>query len=124
MAEIDATTFLSGANAEFIAELYGRYLENPQAVDESWRQFFAEFRDDPQAAKAERAGAPWARALPPLNGEAVAAPARAAPSAQPASAEAVREAATASIRALQLIRARSEERRVGKECRSRWSPYH
>ena len=105
MAEIDATTFLSGANAEFIAELYGRYLENPQAVDESWRQFFAEFRDDPQAAKAERAGAPWARALPPLNGEAVAAPARAAPSAQPASAEAVREAATASIRALQLIRA-------------------
>ena len=23
-----------------------------------------------------------------------------------------------------LIVARSEERRVGKECRSRWSPYH
>ena len=23
-----------------------------------------------------------------------------------------------------LTRARSEERRVGKECRSRWSPYH
>ena len=23
-----------------------------------------------------------------------------------------------------LILARSEERRVGKECRSRWSPYH
>ena len=23
-----------------------------------------------------------------------------------------------------LGRARSEERRVGKECRSRWSPYH
>ena len=23
-----------------------------------------------------------------------------------------------------LVRARSEERRVGKECRSRWSPYH
>ena len=22
------------------------------------------------------------------------------------------------------IRTRSEERRVGKECRSRWSPYH
>src|SRR5688572_33279639 len=26
--------------------------------------------------------------------------------------------------ALALDRARSEERRVGKECRSRWSPYH
>ena len=24
----------------------------------------------------------------------------------------------------QIIRERSEERRVGKECRSRWSPYH
>ena len=24
----------------------------------------------------------------------------------------------------EIIRARSEERRVGKECRSRWSPYH
>ena len=23
-----------------------------------------------------------------------------------------------------LARSRSEERRVGKECRSRWSPYH
>ena len=23
-----------------------------------------------------------------------------------------------------LLDARSEERRVGKECRSRWSPYH
>ena len=25
---------------------------------------------------------------------------------------------------LELIGQRSEERRVGKECRSRWSPYH
>ena len=25
---------------------------------------------------------------------------------------------------LKLARQRSEERRVGKECRSRWSPYH
>ena len=26
--------------------------------------------------------------------------------------------------AFYLVRDRSEERRVGKECRSRWSPYH
>ena len=25
---------------------------------------------------------------------------------------------------IHLFRSRSEERRVGKECRSRWSPYH
>ena len=29
-----------------------------------------------------------------------------------------------SQRAIQLKLGRSEERRVGKECRSRWSPYH
>ena len=29
-----------------------------------------------------------------------------------------------SSRLMVLDRQRSEERRVGKECRSRWSPYH
>ena len=29
-----------------------------------------------------------------------------------------------SFAELQLALSRSEERRVGKECRSRWSPYH
>ena len=29
-----------------------------------------------------------------------------------------------STKALTLDGQRSEERRVGKECRSRWSPYH
>ena len=31
---------------------------------------------------------------------------------------------TGEISALMLKEMRSEERRVGKECRSRWSPYH
>ena len=26
--------------------------------------------------------------------------------------------------AVHIVNVRSEERRVGKECRSRWSPYH
>ena len=30
----------------------------------------------------------------------------------------------AALRTAYHIRSRSEERRVGKECRSRWSPYH
>ena len=29
-----------------------------------------------------------------------------------------------AVMSVQMTRARSEERRVGKECRSRWSPYH
>src|SRR5205814_639415 len=65
MTGINGTTFLSGANAEFIAELYSRYLEDPAAVDESWRQFFAGFGDDAAAIRAERAGPPWSRPLPP-----------------------------------------------------------
>ena len=33
-------------------------------------------------------------------------------------------AATVEEYAIRLVNLRSEERRVGKECRSRWSPYH
>ena len=89
MDRLNGATFLSGANAEFIAELYSRYLENPEAVDESWRRFFADFGDDAQALRAERAGPSWARPLPPL-----AAPEPAAASAAPAaSPEAIQEAA-------------------------------
>ena len=35
----------------------------------------------------------------------------------------IRNASTAKHPSVE-IPARSEERRVGKECRSRWSPYH
>src|SRR2546429_2147317 len=35
----------------------------------------------------------------------------------------LRERGPARVEPL-LLRTRSEERRVGKECRSRWSPYH
>ena len=34
------------------------------------------------------------------------------------------EIAGKSARHMELSAERSEERRVGKECRSRWSPYH
>ena len=33
-------------------------------------------------------------------------------------------AAAVSAARLAILDTRSEERRVGKECRSRWSPYH
>ena len=44
-----------------------------------------------------------------------------------AQAQEIREALeqqTATSEILRVIVFRSEERRVGKECRSRWSPYH
>jgi 2-oxoglutarate dehydrogenase E1 component len=39
---LEATSFLSGANAPFIEQLYAQYLANPDAVDPSWRAWFAE----------------------------------------------------------------------------------
>jgi 2-oxoglutarate dehydrogenase E1 component len=99
MADIDRTTFLSGSNAEFIAELYTRYLEDPASVDPGWRRFFVEIADDPALIRAERAGPPWARPLPPIL-----APETAAPAAAPADEGAVQQAAIDSIQALNLIR--------------------
>jgi 2-oxoglutarate dehydrogenase E1 component len=79
MADLDGTTFLNGGNAAFIAALYARFLEAPEAVDASWRSFFSEL---------ER-GAPAAAATAPAAIDQAA----------------LRRAATDSICAMQLIRA-------------------
>src|SRR6202048_4615117 len=97
MADLDGTTFLTDANAGFIAELYARFLEDPNAVDESWRKFFAELGDDAAAALAELRGPSWGQPAPRLI------PERAASRA--IAAQALRPAALDSIRALNLIRA-------------------
>src|SRR5689334_6175349 len=39
---LDATSFLSGANAAFLEALYGQFLADPNSVDEGWRRYFAE----------------------------------------------------------------------------------
>jgi len=96
MPSTEHSNFLSGANAEFIAELYARYLDDPRSVDESWRDFFAGLGDDAASLRIERAGPPWAPA-PKTNGAAAAQPL--------ANGHDARQAALDSIRALQLIRA-------------------
>ena len=37
----EATSFLNGANAGFIEDMYARFQADPNSVDESWRTFFA-----------------------------------------------------------------------------------
>ncbi|MBF0248977.1 MAG: hypothetical protein HQL36_13105, partial [Alphaproteobacteria bacterium] len=37
---LSADTFLTGANATYVAELYARYIQNPEYVDGGWAQFF------------------------------------------------------------------------------------
>src|SRR5436305_14965682 len=50
-AILESTTFLSGANAPFIEELYSRFLENPESVEPSWRTFFNELGDQRASAQ-------------------------------------------------------------------------
>jgi 2-oxoglutarate dehydrogenase E1 component len=104
MPQLDQATFLNGANATFIAELYARWLENPASVDESWRSFFGDLADEAPAILKELEGPGWGRerghviANGESNGQAVA--------AAPAIAGVAPERATLdALRALSLIRA-------------------
>ena len=110
---------LTGSNASYLAELYSRYLDNPNSVDQSWVSFFMELDDDDGAAEHGSPGASWAaspsgvvdhddgnggeaagrdamRGLPPAT--------VAAGLGERANAERVRAATLDSIRALMLIR--------------------
>ena len=53
------TSFLDGANATYIEQLYAAYEENPNAVSEEWRDFFKALGDDPEAVKKSAQGASW-----------------------------------------------------------------
>ena len=60
----EQTSFLYGGNAQFIEQLYAKYLENPAAVDQHWRQFFAGLEDSAEQAghaKQQANGPSWAR---------------------------------------------------------------
>ncbi|MBI1301741.1 MAG: 2-oxoglutarate dehydrogenase E1 component [Alphaproteobacteria bacterium] len=52
-------TFLTGVNAEYIAQLYARYLKNKTSVDQSWQTFFKELNDNETAFLREMSGASW-----------------------------------------------------------------
>ncbi len=56
----EQTSFLFGANAPFIEELYGRYLEDPGRVDADWRIFFEALAEERGDVLAEARGASWA----------------------------------------------------------------
>ncbi|HEY2445863.1 MAG TPA: 2-oxoglutarate dehydrogenase E1 component, partial [Rhizomicrobium sp.] len=106
---LEATSFLTGANATFLEELYARWLENPDSVDPGWRDFFTELGARGRATRgtaeaprphlrprATKADADLIGALtgywPVEDGKA-------------ASAADARSASRESIRAVQLVRA-------------------
>jgi len=103
-----ATSFLSGTNAAFVESLYAQYLENPDAVDESWRTYFKSLGQRALKPAQVGRGPQWRRdAKPQLeSGELISAltgqwPARKASAGE----KDLRLAAQESIRAIQLVRA-------------------
>ena len=62
-----ASSFMQGHNAEYLEQLYARYAQDPNSVEESWRAFFASLGDAPADAKAEATGPSWARGDWPLQ---------------------------------------------------------
>lgn len=47
--ELEQTSFLYGGNSSFLEELYARYLDDPSAVDPSWRAYFDELEPENRA---------------------------------------------------------------------------
>ena len=91
------TSFLQGANATYLAELYARYEEDPASLDPEWRAFFSSLDDHRDDVIAGARGPSWA----PSNGTALA-------PAAPRGALSQREALAAAqdtLGARQLIRA-------------------
>ncbi|MDP1724948.1 MAG: 2-oxoglutarate dehydrogenase E1 component [Alphaproteobacteria bacterium] len=61
---LDETSFLYNQNADFISDLYLKYLQNPNNVDSSWRIYFDHLKDDSQSIEKELKGASWGEKLP------------------------------------------------------------
>ncbi len=123
--QFHASSFMQGANAEYLEQLYARYANDPGAVDEAWRGFFDQLGDAHDDVRREAEGASWARSdWPPvpsddltaaLTGEWPAEPElkgagkkiaeKAAEKGVEVSDEAIKRAVLDSVRALMLIRA-------------------
>ncbi|KEJ89737.1 2-oxoglutarate dehydrogenase E1 component [Sulfitobacter donghicola] len=68
--QFHASSFMQGHNAEYLEQMYARYANDPNAVDEAWQQFFNALGDEENAVKAEAAGPSWARGdWPPMPGD-------------------------------------------------------
>ncbi|MEL6953976.1 MAG: 2-oxoglutarate dehydrogenase E1 component [Pseudomonadota bacterium] len=124
--QFHASSFMGGHNAEYLEQLYAQYANDPGAVDEAWRAFFASMGDADLDVKADAAGPSWARAdWPPVphddltdaltgdwaapaaevQGAADKIKAKAEETGTPVSEEQIKRAVLDSIRALMLIRA-------------------
>ena len=96
-----------GANEWMVEEMRDAWRSDPASVGPRWRSLFEAEAAAPAAAEAAESSGTGSTATGPVTSQSV--------SAGPA--ESPNPEGLAPV-------LRSEERRVGKECRSRWSPYH
>lgn len=122
------TSFLDGANAAYIEQLYARYEEDKNSVSDEWQAFFKALADNPDDVKKAAKGASWQRKNWPIaaNGDLISAldgnwpvviekavetkvkakaEAVAAATGQPIQAADVHQATRDSVRAIMMIRA-------------------
>lgn len=121
-----ASSFMQGANAEYLEQMYALYANDPDAVDAAWQSFFKAMGDDDVVIKQEASGPSWARSdWPPqpqddltaaLTGEWPVAPAETKAAGKKIADQAkavgvqltddqIQRAVLDSVRALMLIRA-------------------
>ena len=55
----DKTSFLEGSNSSFIEALYLKYINNPENVPQSWREFFDGLDEDQKIIQTEIQGPSW-----------------------------------------------------------------
>lgn len=121
--QFQITSFLDGANAAYIEQLYARYEEDPASVDDQWRSFFKALEEDPSDVKRAAKGASWRKKNWPLqaSGDLVSAldgdwgivekvietkvKAKAEAQGKPADSTEVLQATRDSVRAIMMIRA-------------------
>lgn len=110
---LDNTSFLFGANAAFIEQLYARYQQDPSSVGSAWRDFFVGLAENvaPETAKPAASWAPKNGvtysddAYGLLGNDGAAAKTAKKLSNAGATAEDVRAAVLDTVRAVMLIRA-------------------
>ena len=56
----EKTSFLQGGNSTFIKDLYIKYLNDPNSIPLSWKQFFDGLDEDQETIKKEILGPSWA----------------------------------------------------------------
>jgi 2-oxoglutarate dehydrogenase E1 component len=108
MAGVDViVSAMNGANAQFIAQLYAKWVSAPNSVDPDFAALFAALDDEAKSVLTDASGASWAPRPAAFDEPAIATDAKTTGTAAeaPATSSADTRAATLdSIRALMLIR--------------------